>query len=60
VEHHPTPVTPEADGIAWFSRVFAAAEAEIGRVVLGQEDAIARVLVALVVGGHGACSSRPT
>ena len=46
-------LTPSADGeIAWFSEVFRSAEAEIRRVLLGQDDAIRGALVALFAGGH--------
>ena len=38
--------------IARFQEVFAAAEAEIGRVVLGQEASVRAVLIALFAGGH--------
>jgi len=38
--------------LAEFAATFQAAEAEIARVVLGQEDVIRSVLVALFAGGH--------
>jgi MoxR-like ATPase len=38
--------------IALFSETFASVEAEIGRVVLGQAEAIRAVVVALMAGGH--------
>ena len=38
--------------IALFSQTFASVEAEIGRVVLGQAEAIRAVVVALMAGGH--------
>ncbi len=38
--------------LAVFAATFQAAEAEIGRVVLGQEDVIRSVIVALFAGGH--------
>jgi MoxR-like ATPase len=44
-------VATEAE-IARFAEVFAAAEAEVGRVLLGQEDAVRAVLVSLFAGGH--------
>jgi len=46
-------VTDEAAlGVTEFAATFQAVEAEIGRVVLGQEDAIRCVLVSLLAGGH--------
>jgi len=38
--------------VAHFAATFQAVEKEIGRVVLGQQDAIRSVLVALLAGGH--------
>ncbi|MEQ1506956.1 MAG: MoxR family ATPase [Myxococcota bacterium] len=38
--------------IGEFSAVFGAAEREVGRVLLGQEDAVRAALVALFAGGH--------
>jgi MoxR-like ATPase len=40
------------DEIETFARTFAAIESEIGRVVLGQADAVRGTLVALLAGGH--------
>ncbi len=45
-------VTGEAPEIAWFAQQFSALEAEIGRVVLGQQDVVRLALVALFAGGH--------
>ena len=44
--------TTHDEALGEFAATFQAAEAEIGRVVLGQEDVIRSVLVALFVGGH--------
>jgi MoxR-like ATPase len=38
--------------VAQFAALFQAAEREVGRVLLGQEDAVRAVLVALFAGGH--------
>lgn len=39
-------------GLAKFAAQFAALEAEVGRVVLGQDDVVRQVLIALIAGGH--------
>jgi MoxR-like ATPase len=53
LEGHEGQIALTADaGIARFSEVFRSAEAEIRRVLLGQDDAIRGALVALFAGGH--------
>jgi MoxR-like ATPase len=55
VEHHAGTgaLTPPSDEeLARAAGRFDAATAEIGRVVLGQEEVVRGVLVALVAGGH--------
>ena len=49
----PTPLSgAAAEDIAAFAARFRALEVEIGKVVLGQENAVRQTLVALVAGGH--------
>ena len=51
---------PLAEGeIAQFAATFAAAEAEVGRVLIGQNDAVRAVLVALFAGGHALLEGPP-
>src|SRR5690606_1441331 len=54
VEDHATPLThPDLESeIERFSSTFGAVCDEVGRVLLGQEDLVRGVLVALVAGGH--------
>ncbi len=51
-----TPATHPTDGVGaailGFSQMFQAAEAEIGRVLLGQREVVRGTLVALFSGGH--------
>jgi MoxR-like ATPase len=43
---------PESPDVAWFAERFAACTDEVGRVVLGADDVVRSVLVALLAGGH--------
>jgi MoxR-like ATPase len=52
------PELTEAE-IAGFATVFAAAEAEVSRVLLGQQEAVRAVLVALFAGGHALLEGPP-
>jgi MoxR-like ATPase len=46
------PQTPPGERVAEFRKVFARAEAEVGRVIVGHRDVIRKVLTALFGGGH--------
>ena len=50
MEHHQAPLSHEE--VTGFSDLFNRVQAELGRVVLGSEDLIHGVLVALFAGGH--------
>jgi len=52
VENHPKQMTPSQTQITRFEEVFAAVEGEVRRVVLGQDEVVRAVVVALVAGGH--------
>jgi MoxR-like ATPase len=47
-----TPTTPMAERAAEFRKRFAALEAEIGKVIVGQPEIVRGVLTCLFVGGH--------
>ena len=47
-----TPTTPMAERAATFRQRFAALEAEIGKVIVGQPETVRGVLTCLFVGGH--------
>jgi MoxR-like ATPase len=46
------PQTPPDERVAEFRKVFARAEAEVGRVIVGHRDIIRKLLTALFGGGH--------
>ena len=54
MEHHEPPLneplSPEA--VSRFAQAFRAIEAEVARVLLGQEEVVRGALVALIAGGH--------
>jgi MoxR-like ATPase len=56
--HVPSPVSPARaeppteSEVARFASILAEAEAQIGRVLLGQQEAVRAVLVAMFAGGH--------
>ena len=50
MDDHAQPMTPE--GLASFAECFGRIVDQVGRVVLGQEDVVRNVLVAMFAGGH--------
>ena len=43
---------PGARDVAEFRRAFAAVQSELGRVIVGQEELLELVTIALLAGGH--------